>query len=376
MERAEHHRAMRDSAPVWRDPATGCWHVYRYDDVATVLSDHRAFSSALDPSSPDGGVGTMDPPRHHEIRGLVGQAFGARTLAALEPRVGDLVEALLDRMRGRDRVELVGELAYPLPMTVVAELLGVPTADRDRFRAWAGALLGAGGDGGGSAAAIGVFRDYLRDLVVDRRARPRADLLSELTAASVEGRRLTDEQVVGLATELLLAGQLTTTTLLGSAVVCLCEHPEAQAALRAEPRRIPSAVEEVMRYRSPVVWQDRLTVCEVRLGGEVIAPGQVVRASLLSANHDERRFERPERFDAGRHPNPHVGFGRGIHFCLGAPLARLEARVALTALLRRWSRIALDPEQAVEYAGSDPDGAPVGSTTVRGLSRVPLTLTR
>jgi cytochrome P450 len=376
------YRTMRQTAPVTRDPDAGCWNVYRYRDAALVLSDHRTYSSDFSalfrhPSSAEGGIGTMDPPRHQQLRGVVSHAFSPRAIARLEARCQELADGLLDQVQGLARLELMAAFAHPLPVIVIAELLGVPAEDRARFRTWMDALLAVNAlsladpaTAERATAAMAAFHDYLREHIALRRARPRQDLLSTLVTARLDDGTLSDEQVAGFATELLVAGQLTTATLIGNAVLCLDEHPDAQAALRAAPGGVPAAIEEVLRYRSPIIQQDRLTTTGVRLGDALIEPRQVLRVCLLSANHDELQFEEPDRFVAGRRPNAHLGFGKGIHFCLGAPLARLEAAVALTALLRRYRHLAVDRDRQVEYAGSGANGAQVGSTTILGLTRL------
>jgi cytochrome P450 len=197
-------------------------------------------------------------------------------------------------------------------------------------------------------ADIGKFHDYLREHVVKRRHRPRHDLLSDLVAAEVEGKRLDDGEIVGFATLLLLAGHITTTLLLGNFMLCLNEQPALHDTLRGDPSLIPSAVEEALRYRSPVPQTMRITTTDAQIGGQAIGRDQIVLLSLLSANHDERQFDRPNDFLLDRHPNPHLAFGRGIHFCLGAPLARLEARVALGILLQHFSSIRVDPRHPLE----------------------------
>src|SRR5262245_12305491 len=362
------YRTKRDTEPVWWDPEIRLWNVYRYQDVAAILADHDSFSSDFEQVFPgraeltEGNILAMDPPRHRQFRSLVSQAFTPRAIARLEPRIAELTaeltEDLLDRTAGRTRIELVADLAYPLPVTVIAELLGVPAADRPRFKVWADALLAHENmdprdteELDKVTAELRKFHDYLREHVERRRASPSADLLTELVAAEIDGQRLTDQEIVGVATVLLLAGHITTTLLLGNALLCLDEHPEAQDALRADPASIPRAVEEVLRYRSPVTHTTRVTATEVRIGDTVIGPGELVAAWLLSANHDERQFEPPDEFVVDRHPNPHVAFGKGIHFCIGAPLARLEARVALGVLLRRCASIRVDPDHPLEPYG-------------------------
>jgi cytochrome P450 len=361
LQNLEWYRTMRDNDPVWRDPKTGLWNVFRYEDVTAVLADYRTFSSDFSQFFPEqaelieGNIVATDPPYHHQLRHLVSQAFTPRAIARLQGRIEGLTKELLDQTGGRTQIELVGDLAYPLPVIVIAELLGVPATDRSRFKDWADALLAQSNADPTDKEAIEAaavhlrkFHDYLREHLSRRRTELREDLLSGLIAAEIEVKRLSDQEIVGFATTLLLAGHITTTALLGNTILCLDEHPQAQAALRANPAAIPGAIEEVLRYRSPVVQTGRVTTTEVRLGGQVIAPQQMLMVQLHSANHDERQFENPNEFLIDRNPNPHVGFGKGIHFCLGAPLARLESKIALDILLQRFSQLRVDPEQPFE----------------------------
>jgi len=352
---------MRDTNPVWCDHRTGVWSVFRYQDVATVLTDHETFSSNLSevlPKASDlvkGNILRMDPPRHHRLRSLVSKAFTPPAITHMEGRIAELTEELMDETGGRSRIELVSDLSYPLPVIVIAEMLGVPAEDRPKFREWADALLTRDssdpldtGQLEKVKAQLNHFYDYLREHLAQRRVQPRQDLLSNLVAAEIDGERLGDSEIVGFATVLLLAGHITTTALLGNAIRCLDENPWAQAALRADPRGIPVAVEEVLRHRSPFALVARATTTEVQLGTQPIPSKRVVMAWVLSANHDERQFEKPDDFVIDRQPNPHVGFGKGIHFCLGAPLARLESRVAISTLLRRYAQIRVDPAYPME----------------------------
>jgi cytochrome P450 len=347
-------RSRRDHEPIWFDAKSGAWHIYRYDDVSTVLSDPHSFSSDFASVYPDradlmiGNIVAMDPPRHTHLRELVTRAFSPKVIAQLEPRIRELTTRLLDRLGSRRRFELVSNLAYPLPVSVIAELLGVPPSDRRQFKAWADALLDQERDPGDTAAVeqarsqIRNFHDYLGRHVARRRARPRQDLLSDLVLAEVDGARLEDDEIIGFATLLLLAGHITTTLLLGNLLLCLDEHPRLQPLLRRSPELVPSAIEEALRYRSPVPFTARVTTREVTLGNVSLPPQQQVFVSLISANHDERRFPDPEAFVVDRHPNPHLAFGRGIHFCLGAPLARLEARIVLGLLLEHYGCLRVD----------------------------------
>jgi cytochrome P450 len=358
-------RQMRDTQPVWRDPDCGAWNIYRYDDVAATLADARTFSSNFGDLLPEhhdrlgeGNIVTMDPPRHDQLRSLVSLAFTPRAIAQLEGRIGELTEELLNQTHGASEIELVADLAYPLPVTVIAELLGVPAEDRTRFKEWADALLDQGfrdfRDEAAVAAArarVRPFHDYLREHVRQRRVQPRSDLLSDLVAAEIEGQRLSDTEIVGFATILLIAGHITTTLLLGNTILSLDEHPAAQTALRADPTTIPTTIEEALRYRSPVPMTARVTTTEVQMSDQIIGPKQLMYLWLMSANHDERRFDRPDEFLIDRRPNPHLAFGKGIHFCLGAPLARLESRIVLGILLRRFSSIRVDPDRPIQTYG-------------------------
>ncbi|HYD53797.1 MAG TPA: cytochrome P450 [Gemmatimonadaceae bacterium] len=347
---------MRCAAPVLHDPRTGLWMLFGYDAVKRALTDVQAFSSAVSPHGTNTARWLIftDPPRHGPLRALVAKAFTPRTVAALAPRVRSLSAMLLDRVAPAGRMELVADYAVPLPMMVIAELLGLPTEDWPRYRAWSDAILAlAGGLAGGAAAeraasiyhrAHGEMAEYLAPLVAGRRVVATDDLLGRLVAAEVEGTRLTDDELLAFFELLLLAGHETTTNLLGNAVLTLLEHPRQLALLRREPARWPAAIEEVLRFRSPVQAVFRVAREPVTLEGETIPAGALVLAMLGSANHDEAHFREPDVFDVTRAPNPHLAFGHGIHFCVGAPLARLEASIALPDLFARFPTLALVSE--------------------------------
>jgi cytochrome P450 len=346
-------RTMRDTAPVWRDPATGFWNAFRYDEAAAVLQDHHTYSSERPGASLfEGNILNLDPPRHDQLRGLVSQVFTPRAIARLEPRIRAITHELLDQVERRSEFELIDTLAYPLPVTVIAELLGVPAADRPLFRRWTDQLHQVTDVDLASQAArdeamllLGQFHDYLLDHVRAHRRAPRDDLLSGLVSAELAGQHLSDEEIVGFATILLIAGHVTTTSALANATLCLDEYPAAQQALRASPSALPTAIEEVLRFRSPVARVERVATRAVSLGGQRIAPGEEVHLWLPSANHDERAFPHPDAFVVDRHPNRHLAFATGIHFCLGAPLARLELLCALDTMLHRFSQIRVDPDR-------------------------------
>ncbi len=365
---------MREHAPIRRDRVLGHWHVFRHADATAVLTDHETYSSDLRDLvvQPEqfaivarGAFNGFDPPDHRRMRGLVGKAFTPRVVEALEPVVRRITRELLDEVRGRPEVELIDALAYPLPLAVIAELLRIPLSERERFRRWADALFyqGRGDDPviipteemlRSVEPQIGEMNAYFLDVIADRRQRPGDDLISQLLLAEDEGQQLADEEVLGVCGFLLVAGHITTTMVLGNAVHLLATRPDVADALRTEPSAIPAAVEEVLRLRGQLPATARRTTREVTLGGQVIPAGDVVLVWVASANLDERQFPDADEFRPRRRPNRHLALGRGIHFCIGAPLARLEQKVALEALLADWSDFRLgdgveevDPRQAI-----------------------------
>ncbi len=354
-------REMRDEQPVWRDEH-GIWHVFRYADVEEILSDFALFSSDTSRLLPaaqtlaEGSLISMDPPQHRKLRRLISHAFTPKVVAGLAPRIGEVTNQLLDATGGAQEWDIVDELAYPLPVIVIAELLGLPTSDRALFRAWADQLFEMDFEDPNDPdlmpkveAAMADMRAYLLEACLDRRAHPREDLISKLATAEVDGERLTDNEVVGFSTLLLIAGHITTTALLGNTVLCLDEQPAALADLRADRSLVPGALEEVLRYRSPFPQLGRVTMREAELSGTVVPPDVFVAPWILSANRDERAFADPDRFDIHREHNHQVAFGKGIHFCLGAPLARLEAKIALNILLDRYAEIHLQPGAHLDF---------------------------
>jgi cytochrome P450 len=327
--------------------------VYRYDDVHSILRDAETWSNVRDrrtlgneqfPTTPS-MLGT-DAPEHTRLRGLVNQAFTPRIIRQREPRLREVADQLMDDALARGTVDLVDALTYPLPVVAIAEILGVPIEDRDRFRAWSDAIISGGPvDLFGRAPdpeqverrtrVRGEMFEYFTRMAEARRREPRDDLLSGLAHAELEGQRLTQEEMLEMLLLLLVAGNETTTSLIGNAAIQFLAHPEALAELRADPERLPDAIEEVLRFDSPVQMDPRRAARTVEMHGVRIETDQTVLCLLGSANRDEKVFERADRFDVHRSPNRHISFGFGAHYCLGANLARLEARIALVALLRR-----------------------------------------
>ncbi len=351
---------MREAKPVFRDPLSGSWMVFRHADVQRVLSEHRGFSSQF------GGFGLIntDPPRHRQLRNLVTQAFTPREVEALRPRIAQIADELIDRVIEAGGMDLIRDFAVPLPVIVIAELLGIPIADRDRFKVWSDAIVIDGGSPDARSRAQLEMASYFTRLMEARRHEPRQDLISALMAATIDGESLSHADLLSFCVLLLIAGNETTTNLIGNAILCLDEHPERGAEIRADPGLWGPAIEEVLRYRSPVQAMFRVTRNPVEVGDATIPAAQTVVAWIGSANRDPDQFPDPDRFDISRSPNRHLAFGHGIHFCLGAPLARLEAGIALEMLLRR-----LGPLRVQRGAGLEP----LESQVVYGVNRLPVT---
>ncbi|WP_067811304.1 cytochrome P450 [Actinomadura kijaniata] len=343
-------RRMRDEQPLWVD-AANMHHVFRYADVQAVMSDPARFSSNIgrilpghDPEQISANLPWLDPPDHRRLRQLVSQAFAPKTVVGLRPRITEIAAGLLAAVPDGE-FDFVERVAYPLPVIVVAELLGLPPADRAFFRDCADRLLGVGDAGSAEAgsAAIAEANRELREYLTAEAGRQRGSrsdgLIAALTAAELDGQRLSDVQVATIAGLLLTAGHITTTMVLGNALLCLRDNPEAEARTRADRSLVPAALEEVVRQRPPFPRVVRVSTQDVAIAGGVIPAQRLVVASTLSANHDERQFPDPERFDIDRHPNRHIGFGHGIHFCLGAPLARAETQIMLDLLFDEFAEL-------------------------------------
>jgi len=330
--------------------------VFRYEDCQAILRDAQTWSSefpvitqvAGQEGPPRRSMLGSDPPAHTRLRGLVNKAFTPRMIQRLEPRMHEIANELLDAALEQGDVDLVQALSYPLPVTVIAEIIGIPAEDRAKFKRWSdeavanlGLVFLGGFDPERAQRQLRLFdamRDYLIPLAEERKRRPREDLLTGLVQAEHEGSKLDIEEMLSMLVLLLVAGNETTTTLIGNATLELLAHPGELKRLRDDPRLLPSAIEEVLRFASPVQFDPRRATRPLVLHGVEIRENDFVLSWLGSANRDEQSFERPEAFEIAREKNPHLAFGFGTHYCLGANLARLEARVAIGALLARTSR--------------------------------------
>jgi cytochrome P450 len=383
----EVHKELRTTDPVHWSQVMQTWLVTRYDDNLAVLRDHARFSSdrtrATNPfvqelekfrqaSGPAGRTPTMlsvDPPAHTRMRNLVNKAFTPRTIERVRPHIEEIANELIDNLPDPEQIDVVRDLAIPLPVIVIAETLGVPPGERERFKAWSSDIAATLGGPFQPVEVLDRARissielaAYFHDQLEERRREPHDDLLGALVAAEEQGDLLSEDELLATCILLLVAGNETTTNLIGNGMLALLRFPEERRRLQQTPSLIPAGVEEMLRYDGPAQMTSRIVKEDLTMRGQLLEPGQVVLCVLAAANRDPEQFPDPDRFDVRRENNRHLAFGYGIHYCLGAPLAVAEAQIAISTLLRRYP----EPEAAFET----PDWG--ASFILRGLKSLPM----
>ena len=352
---------MRERARIQEQPQRGEWHVFGYAEVKAVLDDHAAFSNAVSlalipANSPlmlfrVGNLSWMDPPRHQHLRGLVRSVFTPSYVASLTPMVRGIIQDVLDRAATRDEVAFVEEMATPIVSNVAANMVGIPPGDDQQFGRWAASLM-ALTDPSRAQNGMETFvietqkmHSYLHEYIRERRAHPADDLTSRLTQVEIDSARLSDDEIAGLIALLMNTG-VTSNQLLINALICMDQQPAVTAALRRDPDQIDSFIEEALRYRGQTPRVERFSMEDVTVGDYQIPAGKHVSVWLSAANRDPQQFPNPDVFDISRSPNLHLGFGHGIHFCLGAALARIQTAITLQRLLAVTEQVAVDYERS------------------------------
>jgi cytochrome P450 len=381
-----YYARLRSMAPAYWADQLGGWVLTRHADVITILRSPNTSSDRASKSPQQVGpefqalneirahsMLNADAPRHTRLRLLVNKAFTPKTVEALAPFILTFVDKGLAAAQARGRMDVMADLAFPLPVTVIAEMLGVPPEDRDRFKKWSDDSTAALANVPSnlspevlrkSVAGMEALVAYFRNIIAQRRAAPRDDLISSLIKAQEEGDRLSEAELLANCVLLLNAGHETTTNLIGNGTLALLRHPDQLKWWRDDPSLLPTGVEELLRYDSPVQFTNRILTADMELGGKALRAGQMVLLLLGAANRDPEQFPDPDRVDVGRPDNKHVAFGLGSHFCLGAPLARLEGRLVFEALLQRAPNLRLD----------GPPPRYRQNFNLRGLEALPVTL--
>ncbi|MCP4329560.1 MAG: cytochrome P450 [Alphaproteobacteria bacterium] len=377
---------LRSEDPVHRSDVLGGWVLTRYDDVKKSLNDKRLSADRITPflhhmTTSGRPVPTLarivgnwavftDPPRHTRLRGLMNKAFTPRAVARLTPRIIAIVDRLITAMAGNTEANLIADFAYPLPVTVIADMIGVPSDDQHLFKTWSDELATFVGSNllspdkhARAEAAAGAMADYFHDIIAERRRAPRDDILSALIAAEDRGDVLGEDELIACCVLLLFAGHETTTNLIANGLYAMLRHGESLAVLRQSPEPLDGAVEEALRYDGPTQAMVRIALEDLEIGERRIAAGDRLYLMINAANRDDTVFTDPDRFDVRRESANHIAFGYGIHFCLGAPLARLEGRYALHALARRLEQVALG-DRSPEW---------IDSLVFRGMRSLPIT---
>jgi cytochrome P450 PksS len=369
---------LRSAEPLVYVEGMNAWLLTTYEDALWLLKDPRFTKDLRRVSPPDGKANPLheqlaarmrnmlmtDPPDHTRLRSLVSKAFTPRMIEQLRPRIQQITDELLDAVQGKGAMDLIPAFAYPLPITVISEMLGIPVADRQQFRTWTQAIINVENES--RMDALQEFFTYIQKLLEAKRAEPGNDLISSLVQVEEHGDQLSENELISMIFLLIVAGHETTVNLLGNGTLALLQHRDQFQLLQNDPTLITSAVEELLRYTAPVSLSDERWASEdIPLHGKLIRKGEMVYAALISANADPQHFSDSETLDITRRENQHLAFGKGIHFCLGAPLARLEGQIAFSTLLRRLPnlRLAGDPARLVWNVNA----------MLRGLKSLPVT---
>ena len=365
------YHMLRDEAPIYWSELWNAWVLTRYADVLAIVRDTGRFSNGLRvptyldqlPPSERGRFRMLedhfavqiphsDPPYHTRLRTLITKAFTARMVEALQGRIQELVDDLLDGLEEQGGMDVIWDFAFPLPAAVIGEIVGMPAQDIDQYKEWSSNIMGFLGVTppdpdyiADAQQSIAELKEYVRRQIEERRRRPHADLLSQLVEVEEQGDRLSEDEIFAIVAVLMSAGHETTTNTIGNGLVALLRHPAMLARLRHEPDQIASAVEEILRYDGTTQRHMRVATKDVEMGGHQIGKHQLVFAMAGAANRDPAQFSDPDRFNITRRNNRHLTFGHGIHFCVGAPLARLETKIAISTLLRRLPRLQLAAEE-------------------------------
>lgn len=340
-----HYERWREELPIWWAEDLGGWVISRYEDVRMVLKDHTTFSSDSKGQRKQQSISlpllSDDQPRHTALRAIVNKAFTSSTLKAMEEDVAQLVDELLNNMSGKTKVDISAEFTIPLPVFIIARLMGIPEERADDFKRWSDAVTATGEarELEDRLPDIQELAAYFASLIPERRANPGPDLFSKIVQAEVDGQNLSDEDIVGFNILLLIAGNETTTNLLSNLLHHLADHPEQWDELCADPDKIDAAIEEILRFDAPVQWVHRRVTTDTEIQGQTIKANEFVYIVLGSANRDTDHYSDPDIFRLDRGRSDHHTFGHGIHFCIGAPLGRMEARIALQGFFNRYARI-------------------------------------
>ncbi|MGG2119876.1 cytochrome P450 [Bacillus bombysepticus] len=347
-------KTMRKTNPVFFNQKNNYWEVFSYEDVKTVLSDYSNFSSKIDRGVTEeqafgDSIIDMDPPRHNQLRAIVNKAFSPKKINSLEGHIRKIAKNLL--AQSDNPMDLIQDFAYPLPVIIIAQLLGIPEKDQNLFHHWIESIFKNENDRENINIQYLeedeehdtqmnmqiVMRNYFKRFIEEKRREPKDDLISIMLQSDDSTEPLTEQDLLNFCFLLFIAGHLTTTHLIGNCVLALAEFPDIFTKLKKDYSLIPKYIEEVLRYRSPVPFVTRTVRQEIKLGNQILQPGDIVVAWISSANRDETAYKNPDNLDFTRNTNLHLGFGRGIHHCLGAPLARLETKISLELLLNKIS---------------------------------------